>query len=101
MTPVAVGVTNNFSEAQRVIPAFVTDGVPREAMSIVAKRAAGVKTARPAACGSCSSMLRCGLQGGKAKVKSTRGYAFGGLMPYARQFRGKLAGDGESPRRRV
>ncbi len=40
MTTTVIGLFNDFSEAQRVIPAFVAHGVPREAISIVANCAA-------------------------------------------------------------
>jgi hypothetical protein len=40
MTTTIIGLFNDFSEAKRVIPAFVAHGVPREAISIVANCAA-------------------------------------------------------------
>lgn len=36
MTTTAIGLFNDFSEAQRVIPALMAQGVHREAISIVA-----------------------------------------------------------------
>jgi hypothetical protein len=40
MTTTIIGLFNDFSEAKRVIPAFVAHGVPHEAISIVANCAA-------------------------------------------------------------